>query len=158
MNIKRTLIIALFPIGAIYQTVAETGSFDPFSVSTSSVQQADDGNDSRDSDGDGLSDDYEIGYGRYAAIKGNFDWEEALDDATKRGGHIATITSEAEWRALKEVLGTIPHGYYLGATDLETEGNWEWITGETWSFTMWAQGEPNNLPRSLYGDEDFAQT
>ena len=112
----------------------------------------------KDSDGDGLSDEYEVGHGRYAAIKGDFNWLEAVSDATSRGGHIATITSEEEWKALKEVLGTIPHGYYLGGTDEKTEGIWEWITGETWSFTKWARGEPNNLPRKQYGDEDFAQT
>ncbi|MBO94831.1 MAG: hypothetical protein CMI32_08045 [Opitutales bacterium] len=111
-----------------------------------------------DSDGDGLTDDYEIGYGRYAAIKGDFDWAGANADAQQRGGHIATITSEAEWHAVKEVLGTIPHGYYLGGTDEKTEGVWEWITGEIWKFTKWAPGEPNNLPRSQYGDEDHAQT
>jgi len=111
-----------------------------------------------DSDGDGLTDAYEKGYGRYAAIKGNFDWAGAKADAEKRGGHIATITSEAEWHAVKEVLGEIPHGYYLGGTDEKTEGVWEWITGEAWKFTKWAKGEPNNLPRKQYGDEDYTQT
>lgn len=82
----------------------------------------------------------------------------AVSDATRRGGHVATITSEEEWKALKEVLGTIPHGYYLGGTDEKIEGIWEWITGETWAFAKWASGEPNNLPRTQYGDEDFAQT
>jgi hypothetical protein len=111
-----------------------------------------------DSDGDGLTDDYEVGHGRYAAIKGGFDWAGAKQDAKNRGGHIATITSEAEWKAVKQVLGTIPHGYYLGGTDEKTEGVWEWITGEAWKFTKWAPREPNNLWRSQYGDEDHVQT
>ena len=39
-------------------------------------------------------------------------------------------------------------GYYLGGTDEKTEGVWEWITNEAWSFTKWAKGEPNNVFRS----------
>jgi len=111
-----------------------------------------------DSDGDGLTDEYEVGRGRYKAIAGKMSWDEAMQDAESRGGHIATITSEAEWHAIKNELGSIPHGYYLGGTDEKTEGVWEWITGETWKFTKWASGEPNNLFRSQYGDEDQLQT
>ena len=111
-----------------------------------------------DTDGDGLTDDYEVGKGRYKAIAGKMSWDEAMNDAKSRGGHIATITSEAEWHAIKEELGTIPHGYYLGGTDEKTEGVWEWITGEAWKFTKWAKGEPNNVYRPQFGDEDQLQT
>jgi hypothetical protein len=111
-----------------------------------------------DSDGDGLTDDYEVGKGRYKAVAGKMSWDEAMQDAEAKGGHIATITSESEWHAIKEELGSIPHGYYLGGTDEKTEGVWEWITGEAWKFTKWAKGEPNNVFRSQYGDEDRLQT
>ena len=111
-----------------------------------------------DSDGDGLTDAYEVGKGRYHAIAGKMSWNDALADAKDKGGHIATITSEAEWHAIREELGTVPYGYYLGGTDEKTEGVWEWITGEAWKFTKWAKGEPNNVFRSQYGDEDQLQT
>ena len=111
-----------------------------------------------DSDGDGLTDDYEVGKGRYEAIAGKMSWEEAMADAEAKGGHIATITSEEEWHAVLDELGSIPHGYYLGGTDEKTEGVWEWITGELWNFTKWARNEPNNVFRSQYGDEDQLQT
>ena len=111
-----------------------------------------------DSDGDGLTDEYEVGKGRYQAIAGKMSWEEAMADAEAKGGHIATITSEEEWHAVLDELGSIPHGYYLGGTDEKTEGVWEWITGELWNFTKWARNEPNNLFRSQYGDEDQLQT
>ena len=111
-----------------------------------------------DSDGDGLTDDYETGKLRYKAIAGKMSWDEAMADAQKRGGHIATITSEDEWHAINRVLGSVPYGYYLGGTDEKTEGVWEWITNEVWSFTKWAKGEPNNLFRKQYGDEDHLQT
>ena len=47
----------------------------------------------------------------------------------KRGGHIATITSEDRMACNKSsALGSVPYGYYLGGTDEKTEGVWEWIT------------------------------
>ena len=30
-----------------------------------------------------------------------------------------------------------------GGTDETIEGNWQWITGEAWSYTNWNAGEPN---------------
>ena len=111
-----------------------------------------------DSDGDGLTDDYETGKLRYKAIKGALTWEEALADAESKGGHLATITSEDEWHAVNQVLGKVPNGYYLGGTGEKTEGVWEWITNEVWNFTKWAKGEPNNVFRKQYGDEDHLQT
>jgi hypothetical protein len=112
-----------------------------------------------DSDGDGLTDAYEVGKGRYQAIPGKFSWDEAMKDAESRGGHLATITSEEEWHAIKNELGSIPQGYYLGGTDEKTEGVWEWITGEAWKFTKWAKGEPNDYSHPIYGEsEDYLQT
>ena len=106
-----------------------------------------------DSDGDGLTDDYETGKGRYHIISGSYDWTTAKADAEKRGGHLATITSEDEWHAIQKWAGNLPSTYWLGGTDEKTEGVWEWITKEAWSFTKWAKNEPNNL-----GNEDFLQT
>ena len=112
-----------------------------------------------DSDGDGLTDEYEVGRGRYKAIAGKMSWEEAMKDAESKGGHIATITSEAEWHAIKNELGSIPRGYYLGGTDEKKEGVWEWITGEAWKFTKWSKGEPNDYSHPIYGEsEDYLQT
>jgi hypothetical protein len=106
-----------------------------------------------DSDGDGLTDGYEIGKSRYKLVAGSFDWKMAKEDAEQKGGHLATITSEEEWEAIKNAVNELPRTYWLGGTDEKTEGTWEWITGEVWKFTKWAKDEPNNL-----GDEDYLQT
>jgi regulator of replication initiation timing len=111
-----------------------------------------------DSDGDGLTDDYETGKLRYQAISGSFTWEQAKEDAENRGGHLATVTSEAEWTSLKEILGEVPHAYYLGGTDEKTEGVWEWITNEVWNFTKWSPNQPDNYFRKDYGDQDYLHT
>ena len=106
-----------------------------------------------DTDGDGLTNDYETGKGRYILIKGQYDWKAAKEHAELQGGHLATITSQKEWEAVKTWAGDLPSTYWLGGTDEKTEGVWEWITKEAWSFTKWAKNEPNNL-----GNEDYLQT
>ena len=34
--------------------------------------------------------------------------------------------------------------YWLGRTDEGNEGVWRWITGESFSYSNWNEGEPNN--------------
>lgn len=105
----------------------------------------------------------------YQVIPGPFDWAEAKVDAETRGGYLGTITSAAEWLEIQRQIGlpitffdpspsdspgTIV-GVWLGATDLETEGEWKWITGEPWSFTNWdpVWNEPSG--GGIYGEEDY---
>ena len=103
-----------------------------------------------DTDGDGLTDAWERGYGRYQVIPGSFTWEQAKADAEARGGHLATFTSNAEWQTVATMLSAYPSQIlWLGATDREVEGTWRWVTGEPWSFYTWGQGQPDNS-----GDED----
>lgn len=106
----------------------------------------------RDSDGDGLSDNFERGVGRYELIRDGFTWELAKSDAEKRGGHLATIVSQAEWDSIIALMGNFYEGksVFIGGTDAVKEGTWEWVTGERWGFTRWAATEPNNS-----GDEDY---
>jgi hypothetical protein len=102
--------------------------------------------DSPDSDGDGLSDAYEQGFGRYFVVEGGMTWEQARVDAEARGGHLATITSQHEWECIRAVLG--PRSLqeagagpvWLGAS--YEEGAWRWITGEAWQYDRWLPGEP----------------
>jgi len=88
------------------------------------------------------------------------DWSAAKADAESRSfyglpGHLATIGSQAENDFLRDEVG-IPNRSFLGGyqTDntAEPAGNWAWVTGEPWSFTNWAPGEPNNS-----GGEDCNQ-
>lgn len=100
-----------------------------------------------DSDGDGLTDAWEAGEGRYRLVEGNFTWEEANVDAEKRGGHLATITSAQEWETLKRIVPetiSMNENKWLGATDANKEGDWRWITGEAWGFDYWHPGSPNS--------------
>ena len=68
-------------------------------------------------------------------------WPEAKVICEAIGGHLATSTS-----AEKNVfLTTLTTAYaWLGGTDEEVEGTWKWVTGETWSYTNWRAGQPDN--------------
>jgi hypothetical protein len=99
-----------------------------------------------DTDGDGLSDGYEVGYGRYAIINGSFTFEQAKADAAVRGGHLVTITSQAEDEALQAVLGAALNSatHWIGYSDEFVEGAFRWGTGELSSFHRFGAAPPVN--------------
>lgn len=81
-------------------------------------------------------------------------WFDAKDDCEADGGHLVSITSEQENETLLGLLQVAanegqacPPGRYvwIGFTDQDQEGQWEWITGEPVSYLNWAAGEPNNM-------------
>ena len=85
------------------------------------------------------------GGSQYELVPWTAGWHTAKADAEARGGHLATITSEAEWAEICRLFtpGELT-GTWLGATDEESEGHWEWVTGEPFAFSRWSAGEPNN--------------
>lgn len=88
-------------------------------------------------------------------VEGGITWEDAKAAAEAMGGYLATITSEEENDFISDVLGVGSTAYWLGGfqeagTD-EPNGDWQWVTGEAFSYTNWASGEPNNLTG---GNED----
>jgi beta-lactamase regulating signal transducer with metallopeptidase domain len=90
----------------------------------------------------------------YAVIPEEACWDEAkaaADNMTYSGipGHLATLTSDAEIGWVRNNLDFKQKsgmwlGGYQSVHDREPDGGWEWITGETWSYTDWIPGEPNN--------------
>jgi hypothetical protein len=106
-----------------------------------------------DTDGDGLSDAWERGFGRYQVIQGNFTWEEAKADAEARGGHLVTITSADEQKFVLELFDLQPYRDEdsLLARELWTggreehpsgQGGFTWVTGEQWSYSNFPVNEP----------------
>jgi len=73
-------------------------------------------------------------------------WADAKAFAESQGGYLATITSAAENKWISDNF-TIQSGIlpFFGGNDIPSEGQWEWITGEAWSYTNWYSGEPNNM-------------
>lgn len=79
----------------------------------------------------------------YARIFEPMNWEDARIRAEVLGGHLATITSQAENDFVMPLClaGGGPSSW-LGGKRIGK--SWTWVTGEPWSFANWAPGEPNN--------------
>jgi hypothetical protein len=84
-------------------------------------------------------------------------------------GHLVTFTSAAEESYVMPAFAELfnpaePYApfFLIGAyqpasvwnTAAEPGGGWRWVTGETWDYTNWAGGEPNNFDNN----EHVAQT
>ncbi len=91
-------------------------------------------------------------YYEYIAFRGT--WDDANADAgthTYDGatGHLATLTTALEndfvWSIFPKTRAWLG-GYQIGTPNPanEPDGNWAWVTEETWEFTNWAGGEPND--------------
>lgn len=88
---------------------------------------------------------------------GGISWDQAktLADAATlngQGGHLATFTSYGEWLFVRDNLLEPNRREFdqawLGATDRASEGNWQWVTGEAFNFSVPAIFDDLN-------DEDF---
>jgi hypothetical protein len=99
-----------------------------------------------DTDGDGLSDGWEVGLGRFSIIAGSYTWQQARADAKSRGGDLASFPDENRWNRALEPLGANAlddyTGLWIGASDAATDGTWTWVNGEAFSFQQWAATRP----------------
>lgn len=83
----------------------------------------------------------------YQLINAAMTWTEARDAAKSRGGYLATITSPTEWANIQKQIGSstlASKDFWIGATDESSEGNWKWVTGESWLYESWGDYQPNN--------------
>jgi len=92
-------------------------------------------------------------------VPGGISWTDARDSAPSilPGGYLASITSEEENRFVLSMIGDDKYwsdgerGPWLGGTDEETEGIWQWLSGEPWSYSSWMPGQPDDAR----GEEDY---
>jgi hypothetical protein len=84
----------------------------------------------------------------YYRSTGSAVWTTARQNCLNMGGHLVTVTTAAENSFIFNIW---PSGW-IGLTDEVTEGVWRWVTGETYSYSSWNGGEPNNS-----GNEDYIQ-
>ena len=75
-------------------------------------------------------------------------WTDARTACANMGGHLVTVTTAAENTFIYNLW---PSGW-IGLTDEVTEGVWRWVTGESYSYSSWNPGEPNNS-----NNEDYIQ-
>ncbi|MBL7955213.1 MAG: HYR domain-containing protein, partial [Flavobacteriales bacterium] len=67
-------------------------------------------------------------------------WPDANTAAQAMGGHLVSITSEAENAWLTSATNGVVS--FIGLSDIATEGNWQWANGEPFSFDKWGEDEP----------------
>ncbi len=79
-------------------------------------------------------------------------WSGAKSDCESRGGYLVTITSQEENDFISSLIGE--DDIWIGFTDEANEGDWQWVTGESVTYTNWIPGEPNDSGEG----EDYAAT
>lgn len=98
-----------------------------------------------------LSNVAEFGGHHYKAYYERISWHAAKKKCEDLGGHLATITSAEENEFVLGILNPDRNIlYWLGGSDDETEGQWQWVTGEAFTFTLWNSGEPNGGRRESF--------
>lgn len=78
----------------------------------------------------------------YTIINGSYNWSEAEAYCEELGGHLATVTSQGEQNFIMSINSS-NQCLWLGGYRIGTN-SWGWVTGETWSYTYWGEGEPND--------------
>ena len=68
-------------------------------------------------------------------------WTEALQYCKSRGGSLAEPTDSLIQSTLENLTD---NQYWIGATDADSEGFFQWISGAAWSYTNWASGQPDD--------------
>ncbi|NXL83246.1 CL17A protein, partial [Alectura lathami] len=71
-------------------------------------------------------------------------WMEARAACAALGGQLAVVDSEQENKFLgNQIMET--RVFWLGLSDMDKEGEWQWLDGRSLSLAFWRSGEPNNV-------------
>ncbi|MES2389751.1 MAG: lectin-like protein [Bacteroidota bacterium] len=83
---------------------------------------------------------------KYFVSRRRESWGRARHICDSAGGHMASITSEEERAFVAQLIDNeAVQTAWLGATDSLQEGDWQWVTGEPFTYMNWNEGEPNDL-------------
>lgn len=89
---------------------------------------------------------------KYQLYDQHMTWSEAKDYCEQIGGHLITISSAEEEKFFEALIRIGKNVMYWmgGKYDFELS-KWNWITGESFTYSNWDYGEPNNYIRELDG-------
>lgn len=89
---------------------------------------------------------YEYNNHYYKVFADGMNWHDAGQRCKELGGHLVTITSREEQAAVQSIIlysGKKKNYYWTAGFGVEKD-NWRWNTGEEFTYSNWAKGEPNN--------------
>ena len=90
----------------------------------------------------------------YACFDNADTWETAEKLCEYLGGHLVVISSREEQDAVWAFINANNcESVFIGLSDTEEEGNWQWVTGEPVEFTNWSTGQPD----SANDEEDYVE-
>jgi len=81
----------------------------------------------------------------YEVVNQRMSWEEARREAERRGGKLATITGAEENTFVLSLIMRQGNtdAYWLGG-QADSGRRWSWLTGESFSYNNWGNGNPDN--------------
>ena len=88
----------------------------------------------------------------YIVVDTFMNWYEARSYCESQGGHLVTITSDAEQSLVHSLIQGWPTGVWIGLSDERIEGIWEWVTEEELIYTNWVDGEPIGADYAMMHD------
>jgi hypothetical protein len=71
------------------------------------------------------------------------DWSDGRDYCNDRGYYLARVEDEAENTWMMDTAFSFGGAYFIGLSDEEDEGDWQWTDGSRPGFLPWIGGEPN---------------
>jgi hypothetical protein len=104
---------------------------------------------------------YQNMYPKYELITSYLNWEQHRAAAAGLGKSLATILNATQNEIVKNLLAG--NAAFIGGTRTsnsstaggKTSADWQWVNGDTWSYTNFANGEPNTIGQryiQIYAD------
>ncbi|XP_031432590.1 CD209 antigen-like protein C isoform X2 [Clupea harengus] len=89
------------------------------------------------------------------------DWEKSRESCDIIGSHLAILYSHTQHDLLEveaKKIGGFDYHFWIGLSDMETEGIWKWVDNRIVNDTYWSQweSEPNNHQSGGIHGEDCA--
>lgn len=80
-------------------------------------------------------------------------WDEGRADCVSKGGDLVVIDDRVE----QDFLSGLYNDSWIGLSDKETEGSWQWVDGISRTFKFWISIQPDNGNGDpKWGEEDCA--
>ena len=70
-------------------------------------------------------------------------YSDAKADCESSGSTLVSVLCDKENAFLMDTFWNVSM-FWIGANDIDVEGNWAWEDGQPWSYTNWDGSEPND--------------